>query len=602
MNRVVFVSVVILCLLSVSSISGLIQVAKADGGTITINADGSMSPSTAPIYTADNATYTLTGNIIAVSDGIVIDRDNIVLNGAGYTVTGGNSSSSDGIALTDMSNVTVRNLTIKNFTYGIWLYSSSNCTLSGNNVTANSVEGIELGSYSSNNSLSGNNIANNGEGIALYASSGNTLSGNNVTANLDYGIYLESCSGNTLSDNVMVGNEYNFGVLGTVFSDFLQSIDASNLVDGKPLYYFVNQSNMIVNPDAYPEVGFLGFVGCVNVTVQGMNLTNNGQGLLLAYTNDSKITGNNIADNKLGIDLEFSSSNTLSGNNVTNDYDGQIAILLTDSCNNNTISGNALIDLTGTSDGINLENSCNDNIISGNVVTANVTGFGVGIVLMESCNNNTISDNSAVGSGQGIFLEDSSNSNSISGNNVAANELEGICLDSCDSNDISGNNITGNQNYGISLGSCSNNTLSGNNVANNLWGICLDSSSNNNTIYHNNFINNTSQVPPFFSGGTNVWDNGSVGNYWSDYLTKYPNATETNSSGVWNTPYVIGANNTDYYPLTVPIAVVPEFPLIQATMLFMMATLLAVVIYKKKVVKTRQSSARARTERTPMKY
>jgi hypothetical protein len=54
MNRVVFVSLTILFLLSLSSITGLIQVAKADGGTVTINADGSISPSTAPIYTADN--------------------------------------------------------------------------------------------------------------------------------------------------------------------------------------------------------------------------------------------------------------------------------------------------------------------------------------------------------------------------------------------------------------------------------------------------------------------------------------------------------------------------------------------------------------------
>jgi parallel beta-helix repeat protein len=353
-----------------------------------------------------------------------------------------------------------------------------------------------------------------------------------------------------LSGNVMDSNRYNFCVEGSP-----QSVDTSNLVDGKPVYYFVNQSDIVVNPVAYPEVGYLGFVNCVNVTVQGMNLTNNGQGLLLAYTNDSKITGNSLANNKLGIDLESSSSNTLSGNNVTNDYDGQIAILLTDSCNNNNIYGNALIDLTGNGDGINVENSCNDNVISGNVVTGNVTGFGVGIILMESCNNNTISDNSVARNGQGIFLEDSSNSNSISGNNVTANELEGVCLELCDSNDISGNNVTGSPDYGISLGSSSNNTLSGNNVANNYWGIDLDSSCNNNTIYHNNFVNNTSQVPPFFSGGTNTWDNGypSGGNYWSDYngtdLCSGPYQNVTGSDGIGDTPYVIDANNTDYYPL-----------------------------------------------------
>jgi hypothetical protein len=49
----------------------------------------------------------------------------------------------------------------------------------------------------------------------------------------------------------------------------------------------------------------------------------------------------------------------------------------------------------------------------------------------------------------------------------------------------------------------------------------------------------------------NVWDDGypSGGNYWSDYQTTYPNASEIDSSGIWNTPYVIDANNTDHYPL-----------------------------------------------------
>jgi len=79
-----------------------------------------------------------------------------------------------------------------------------------------------------------------------------------------------------------------------------------------------------------------------------------------------------------------------------------------------------------------------------------------------------------------------------------------------------------------------------------------------------------------------------VGNYWSDYLTKYPNATFVDSSGVWNTPYVIDANNTDYYPLTVQY-VIPEFPSFLILPLFLIATILTVIIYKKKGVKTSQS-------------
>jgi hypothetical protein len=49
----------------------------------------------------------------------------------------------------------------------------------------------------------------------------------------------------------------------------------------------------------------------------------------------------------------------------------------------------------------------------------------------------------------------------------------------------------------------------------------------------------------------NVWDDGypSGGNYWSDYLTKYPNASQIDHTGIGNAPYVINSNNTDRYPL-----------------------------------------------------
>jgi len=152
---------------------------------------------------------------------------------------------------------------------------------------------------------------------------------------------------------------------------------------------------------------------------------------------------------------------------------------------------------------------------------------------------------------------------------------------------LSGNNVA-NDGGGIELNYSDNNTLSDNIVtANNDSGIYLNSSSNN-FILHNNFVNNTIQVIP--DGLANIWDNGSVGNYWSDYLTRYPNATQVGISGVWNTPYVIDANNTDYYPLMAPYSTIPEFSSFLILPLFLIATLLAVIIYKKKDVRTRKSS------------
>jgi parallel beta-helix repeat protein len=79
---------------------------------------------------------------------------------------------------------------------------------------------------------------------------------------------------------------------------------------------------MVVDTDAYPRVGYLGFVNCANVTVQGLTLTGNRQGLLVAFTDNSKITGNNLANNWYGILFDSSSDNVLSGNDVANNWCG----------------------------------------------------------------------------------------------------------------------------------------------------------------------------------------------------------------------------------------------------------------------------------------
>jgi hypothetical protein len=90
-------------------------------------------------------------------------------------------------------------------------------------------------------------------------------------------------------------------------------------------------------------------------------------------------------------------------------------------------------------------------------------------------------------------------------------------------------------------------------------------------------VGNTHQVfdyndPP----SINTWDNGEEGNYWSNYLVRYPNATEANGSNVWDTPYIINKSNQDNYPL------VPEFSSLLVLPLFMIATLLVVIAYRRK--------------------
>jgi len=215
-------------LISILAFLFIIRPIKAEV-PVYIRANGGIDPPTAPVYTVDNVTYTLTANI--TSDyylGIVVEKDNIVINGTGYTVQGSGIDLT-GINLTGRTNVTLNNMKIEAFYYGIYLFKSNYSTvsgmeiascnlqgiylycsfsnrISGNNITANGYEDIYLDSSSHNTILENNITASDYEGLYLYSSSHNTISGNNITANRYDGVCLSHSSNNTILGNNIVDN------------------------------------------------------------------------------------------------------------------------------------------------------------------------------------------------------------------------------------------------------------------------------------------------------------------------------------------------------------------------------------------------------------
>ena len=171
------VSGIVLSLLVISTLTLAvnIQPAKAEFGNIYIRADGSVDPPIAPVSSIDNVTYIFTEDI-AINGSIIVQRDNIVIDGAGYALQG--TESEEGIYLWGRSNVAIRNIEIR-AGCGIKLDYSSNNTISGNNITNNAF-GIDL-EHSNNTVISRNNITNNAMGVWLSSSFNNTISANNVT-------------------------------------------------------------------------------------------------------------------------------------------------------------------------------------------------------------------------------------------------------------------------------------------------------------------------------------------------------------------------------------------------------------------------------------
>ena len=107
MNRKPLFVMTLILLVGLLVVTLRTQMVEASG-TVYIRADGSVEPPGVPISSVDNVTYTLTDNIY---DSIVIERDNIILDGAGYTVEG--TGSGEGFYLSGMTNVTINNTNIR---------------------------------------------------------------------------------------------------------------------------------------------------------------------------------------------------------------------------------------------------------------------------------------------------------------------------------------------------------------------------------------------------------------------------------------------------------------------------------------------------------
>jgi parallel beta-helix repeat protein len=187
----------ILLTLLVTSIAVLafnVQPAKSWTGTVHIRADGSIDPPDATIFTLDNVTYTLTGNITSSGDGIVVERDNIVIDGASYSVQG--TEGGKGIDLSYITNVTVKNARIDHFDYGLYVNSQGRVVIEKNEISGNSESGIFLVGKS-NILIEGNIIKQNRNGIATDAAdthSGIVVRNNTIMFNQEKGIYLYSYS------------------------------------------------------------------------------------------------------------------------------------------------------------------------------------------------------------------------------------------------------------------------------------------------------------------------------------------------------------------------------------------------------------------------
>lgn len=195
----------------------------------------------------------------------------------------------------------------------------------------------------------------------------------------------------------------------------------------------------------------------------------------------------------------------------------------------------------GMAGSINLENFSHDNLVMGCKCWRNYCGIGIN----RFSDNNTVESCKTFNYGCGICLWDNTKYNIVRNCtcrigpirifNSSFNQVSRCKLIYCpEGMDIFNNSY--------------NNTINGCTFYRNKLGLNISYFSNNNLIYQNNFIKNRK---PAYDECSNQWDNGTNGNYWSDYKD-----VDGNSDGIWDHPRSIpGGDNKDRYPLVNPFKI-----------------------------------------------
>jgi PGF-pre-PGF domain-containing protein len=484
------------------------------------------------------------------------------------------SSRAGAVFCIDCQNVTVRDLDLEKNLWGLVFCNTSNFLLE-NNILANNYAGMYL-LNSGYGKIANNSADSNWEfGILFENACENTVENNTADSNMLYGFYLNSSWGNTLQNNTMSDNYFNFGAEGVLEPN---QIETNNLVDGKPIYFFVNGDGIELNSSS--NAGTAYFVSCQNVSVRDLSPGNNHCGIYLTNTSGARLEDNILSDNLYGIYLE-NTEGCMLANNSASDNDAGIFVL---SSENTTVADNTLsengygICLVTSGNNTVLENSATDNFEgiyaseSGyNRLAENLLNYNFEGIYLEASDNNEVINNDASENEYGIDLTFSNNNtleentanlnyyglstwvsenNRVIENNAGSN-LIGVLLYMSEKNNLTSNNASDNY-YGFVLadentGSGAKIKPDGNILMSNLisenygTGILFDESYGN--LIYNNYFSNIENVEDEY---LNTWNSSEIGNYWSDY-----EGEDADGDGIGDTPYIINSNtgSQDYLPM-----------------------------------------------------
>jgi parallel beta-helix repeat protein len=243
------------------------------------------------------------GDIIFVRNGTYYE--NVVVNNTVYLVgesmesTIIDGSYSGNVVSIEVSSARLTGFTLQNGESGVFAGSTTASWLViENNTMRYCSNGIYL--YRSQyNVLKGNLMTENNVGFRMDESYYNTFRRNNISANTIYNFYFDLWG--SFRDR-----------------DFEQDVDASNVVDGKPIYWYRHVTNRQVPEDA----GLVVLLSSSSITMEDLELARNNFGIVSYYSDNLTINNVTTFDCETGIADHWDWLTTIRNNTIRNNVNG----------------------------------------------------------------------------------------------------------------------------------------------------------------------------------------------------------------------------------------------------------------------------------------
>ena len=413
------------------------------------------------------------------------------------------------------------------------------------NVPQTAKYGIKIENTSANFVLRGVIIrgaaAADGAAIHLGFVSGGRLE-NCLISDSRNGIEIASSTGVTLAGNVLYIQGIGLRVIGETAKEYNLAIDETNELNNNPIRYVYGKDGETVTGITSNN---LYFAACKNMTITDNTITN-GDGIQLAFVEDSLISGNEVYRTspvltENGISLYRSDGNTVTNNVLQNNRFAGMYVWLSSHnklTDNQFLANDSGLILAASDDnqvynnmafanpvGIEVRAGSTRNDIARNIITHANTKYGI---VLDQAAENIVEANAITDAETGIRLAENGNNNTVSSNTIvkAAYALS----ISGSNNEIKGNLIAQNtrgilfpETYGKTI--VRGNSIHDNVFSDNSNHIYLNNDSQSNQMYLNTFLGGGTTLVEDY--GKNTWTVNDQGNYWGDYQ-----GTDANGDGI----------------------------------------------------------------------